>query len=265
MSARDTVARGQGGVEAVQDILAGVALKRPVPGGHDGPGVQHDTQCDVRQDIQSLPRQPAHERVLPEGISMTAAADLRYISRTVNKGDPHVKSILAAFAALAVTASGGSALADPPKTLHVTRTVDIAAPVDKVWSTVKDFDSLNKWHPGFARDEIVKGDNNKPGAVRKLTIKDGPSFTEELLSFDPVKHVYRYRIIESPLPVRDYVSHISVKPGPNGGSHVTWTGTFKRKSNSDNPPEAENDTAATKLITGVYEGGLANLKQMLGG
>jgi mxaD protein len=176
-----------------------------------------------------------------------------------------VKSTLAAFVLLAVTVSGGAAIADPPKTLHVTRTVDIPAPVDKVWAAVKDFDSLNKWHPGFAQDEIVKGDNNKPGAVRKLTIKDGPSFTEELLAFDDAKHTYKYRIIESPLPLRDYVSHIAVKPGPKGGSQVTWSGTFKRKSTSENPPEAESDAAGTKLVTGVYEGGLANLKKMLGG
>lgn len=172
-------------------------------------------------------------------------------------------SVLAAF--LALVAVGNAASADPAKTLKITKSVDIAAPVDKVWDAVKDFNSLNKWHPGFASDELVKGENNKPGAVRKLTVKDGPSFTEELLAFDPATHSYRYRIIESPLPLRDYVSHISVKPNSKGGSHVTWSGTFKRKSTSDTPPEAENDEAATKLVTSVYEGGLANLKKMLGG
>jgi mxaD protein len=176
-----------------------------------------------------------------------------------------VKKILLTMAVLAVTAAGGAALADAPKTLKVVKTVNIQAPVDKVWNAIKDFDSLNKWHPGFAKDEIVKGDLNKTGTVRKLTIKDGPSFTEELIAFDEATHSYRYRIIESPLPLRDYVSHISVKPAANGGSTVTWSGTFKRKSASDTPPEAENDDAAVKLITGVYEGGLANLKKMLGG
>jgi mxaD protein len=181
-----------------------------------------------------------------------------------------VKKILLTMAVLAVTAASGAALvdaalADAPKTLKVVKTVNIQAPVDKVWNAIKDFDSLNKWHPGFAKDEIVKGDDNKPGTVRKLTIKDGPSFTEELLAFDEATHSYRYRIIESPLPVRNYVSHVSVKPDGKGGSKVTWSGTFKRKSTSDTPPEAENDDAATKLITGVYEAGLANLKKMLGG
>jgi mxaD protein len=175
-----------------------------------------------------------------------------------------VKKILLTMAVLAVTAAGGVAPADAPKTLKVVKTVNIQAPVDKVWSAIKDFDSLNKWHPVFAKDEIVKGDGNKPGTVRKLTIKDGPSFTEELLAFDEATHSYRYRIIESPLPVRDYVSHVSVKPDGKGGSKVTWSGTFKRKSTSDTPPEAENDDAAIKLITGVYAAGLANLKKMLG-
>jgi mxaD protein len=183
---------------------------------------------------------------------------------TVTEGGiGHVKKILLSMAVLAV--ASGAALADAPKPLKVVKTVNIQAPVDKVWNTIKDFDSLNKWHPTFARDEIAKGDNNKPGAVRKLTIKDGPSFTEELLAWDEGTHSYRYRIIESPLPLRDYVSHISVKPDGKGGSKVTWSGTFKRKSTSDTPPEAENDDAAVKLITGVYEGGLANLKKMLGG
>jgi mxaD protein len=165
---------------------------------------------------------------------------------------------------MAAVLAGSAVLADPPKTLKVTKSVTVAAPVEKTWNTVKDFDSLNKWHPGFSADVLQKGDNNKVGAVRKLTVKDGPSFTEELLAFDEAKHTYKYRIIESPLPLRDYVSHITVTPGPNGGSHVTWVGTFKRKSTSDNPPEAENDAAALKLINSVYDGGLANLEKTLG-
>ncbi|MBS0420755.1 MAG: SRPBCC family protein [Proteobacteria bacterium] len=169
---------------------------------------------------------------------------------------------VAAVASWVVALAGSAAFADAPKTLKVVKSVNVTAPVDTVWNAVKDFDSLNKWHPGFAADEIQKGENNKVGAVRKLTVKDGPSFTEELLAFDDAKHTYKYRIIESPLPLRDYVSHITVTPGPNGGSHVTWVGNFKRKSTSDTPPEGENDAAALELINSVYQGGLDNLKKM---
>jgi hypothetical protein len=44
---------------------------------------------------------------------------------------------------------------------------------------------------------------------------------------------------------------------------VTWSGKFKRKNTSDSPPEAESDAGVTKLIKGVYRGGLDNLKKML--
>jgi len=157
------------------------------------------------------------------------------------------------------------AQAAPPKPLNVTESVEIKAPVARVWEVTKDFDSLNKWHPGFSKDELVKGTNNEVGAVRKLTIKDGPSFTEELLAFNNATHTYRYRIIESPLPLRDYVATFTVKPGKDGTTKVTWVGKFKRKNPAENPPEAENDAAAVKLITGVFQGGLANLKHLLEG
>jgi mxaD protein len=159
----------------------------------------------------------------------------------------------------------GSAFAAPPGPLSVTETIEINAPVDKVWAAIKDYDKLPSWHPGFAKDEIVEGKNNTPGAVRALTIKDGPTFTEELLAFSEKDHSYKYRIIESPLPLQDYVSTISVATGKNGRTTVTWVGNFKRKNPADNPPEAESDAGAVKLITGVYRAGLDNLKKKLEG
>jgi mxaD protein len=167
-----------------------------------------------------------------------------------------------AFALLAMPLVALAAAAGP---LKVTKTVEINAPAAKVWAVVKDFDSLNKWHPAFAADKIVKGTNNKPGAVRSLTIKDGPTFTEELLSFDEAKHTYKYRIIESPLPLRDYVSSITLTESGKGTTVVTWVGDFQRKSQADPPAAGEDDKAATDLITGVYEAGLANLKKQVEG
>jgi mxaD protein len=179
-----------------------------------------------------------------------------------SKGSDRMKTpVLALF--LAGALATGAATAAPPVTLHVVETVEIKAPVDKVWATVKDFDGLNKWHPGFSSDELVSGSNGKSGAVRKLTIKDGPSLTERLLHFDEAQHSYRYMIVESPLPITHYSATISVRPGKEGMSKVSWSGSFKRKNTSDDPPEAESDAGVTKLIKGVYRGGLDNLKKML--
>jgi len=159
-----------------------------------------------------------------------------------------------------------AALAAPPKPLRVNESVDIKAPLDKVWAASKDFDSLNKWHPGFAKDVLMKGKNNTQGAVRQLTIKDGPSFTEELLDFSETLHTYQYRIIESPLPLNGYVATFTVKPGKKPDTTtVTWSAKFTRKNLADNPPAGETDDDAQKLITGVFQSGLANLKKITEG
>ena len=167
----------------------------------------------------------------------------------------------AAVLALSALAFSWCALAAPPGPLSVTETVDIKAPLAKVWAASKDFDGLHTWHPGFAKDVLVKGPNNKPGTVRALTIKDGPTFTEELLAFSDTDHAYQYRIIESPLPLQDYVATFTVKPGKDGATTVTWSAKFKRKNPADSPPAGEADADAVKLITGVFQGGLANLKK----
>lgn len=169
--------------------------------------------------------------------------------------------VLAALALAAPWCAAGAPLAP----LSVVESIEIKAPVAKVWAASKDFDSLNKWHPGFARDVLTKGQNNVPGAVRALTIKDGPTFTEELLTFSEPERIYQYRIIESPLPLQKYVATFNVKPGKEGTTKVTWSAKFTRKNPADHPPEGETDEAAVKLITGVFQSGLANLKKLTEG
>jgi len=159
----------------------------------------------------------------------------------------------------------GTAWADPPKRLHVTETVQIKAPLDKVWATVKDFDGLAKWHPALASDELTSGSNGTVGATRKLTLKNGGAVLEKLTAYDEATHSYRYIITESPLPVAHYSSTLIVRAGKDGTTKVVWSGRFTRKNTSENPPEAESDEGAVKLIKSVYRGGLDNLKKMLEG
>jgi len=171
--------------------------------------------------------------------------------------------ILVATAALSIVAAPLAALADPPKPLHVVETVTVKAPLERVWETVKNFDALDKWHPALAKDELVKGVNNQPGAVRVLTIKDGPTVREELLSFDEPGHAYAYKMTDPPFPFTHYRSQLHVTSAGAGKTLVRWSGTFKRKNAADNPPEAEGDAAAVKIVTGIYQGGLGNLKKLL--
>ncbi len=131
----------------------------------------------------------------------------------------------------------------------------MSAPPDMVWETIKDFDGLHKWHPAVATTEFTKGKDNAKGSVRVLTTKDGAKITEELLSHSDKAMNYRYRIIESPLPVTDYVSTIKVVKSA-GGSTVVWNAHFKAKQGS-------SDEDAKKSVDGIYTSGLDNLKALL--
>lgn len=144
-------------------------------------------------------------------------------------------------------------------TLNAFQTVEIAAPARSVWDQAKAWNNLHGWHPVFANDELISGQNNAPGAMRRLTIKDGPSFEEELLNFDDTAMKLSYRIVgENALPLTNYNSTLSVLPLDARRSLVVWRGSFASKA-------GQKDDENIKLITGVYRAGLDNLKKIVEG
>lgn len=141
-------------------------------------------------------------------------------------------------------------------TLNAFQTVEINAPASKVWDLAKVWNNLHGWHPVFSNAELTGGKNNEVGATRRLTIKDGPSFDEELLAFDDAKMMLNYRIIgENPLPLTNYNSTMRVSALGANRTLVVWRGSFASK------PEQKDDENI-KLITGVYRAGLDNLKKL---
>ncbi len=149
--------------------------------------------------------------------------------------------------------------------LHVSKHVTIDAPAATVWDKVKNFDGINTWHPAFAKDQIISGNNNEVGAERLLTIGDGGTVKEKLLHFDEKHRTFKYTILEGVLPVSDYHSTLSVKAEGKDKSVVTWSSTFKRKNTGANPGENENDATAEKTVSGAYQAGLDNLKKVVEG
>jgi mxaD protein len=172
-----------------------------------------------------------------------------------------MKTLIAMAFTASLLASGFSVAAAPE--LHLTKNITIAAPAEKVWEAAKNFNGLASWHPALASDEIVSGTNNTVGAVRVLTLKGGGTIKEKLLAFDETGHRFRYAIIESVLPVSHYSSTFVVSSTGTNKTLVTWSGRFKRKNVGDAPGETENDKTALDAITGVYTGGLDNLKKIV--
>lgn len=157
-------------------------------------------------------------------------------------------------APILLSASFTAAWAAP--SLTVEESVTVAAPPAAVWKVIGDYAGLPEWHPAIAASEISKGQDNARGAVRTLTTKDGAKIVEELLAYDGKGHSMRYRFLESPLPVKDYVSTLSVKP-EGKGSRIVWKGEFNRAGNVD-------DATAKNIFVGIYRAGFDGARAQLG-
>ncbi|HHX89833.1 MAG TPA: SRPBCC family protein [Paracoccus sp.] len=94
----------------------------------------------------------------------------------------------------------------------------IDAPLEKVWEVLRDFNALPRYHRFFAKSEIEGGlPSDQIGCVRNFYTHDGGHIRERLLTLSDREHRCCYCIIEATLPVRDYVSEMTLKPITESG------------------------------------------------
>src|SRR5262245_40283415 len=83
----------------------------------------------------------------------------------------------------------------------------IGAPIAAVWKAIRPFDSLATWHPYIAASSI-EGQHpaDKVGGIRRLQLRDGGGIVREtLLALSDLDHSIVYDIIESNMPVENYI------------------------------------------------------------
>lgn len=156
-----------------------------------------------------------------------------------------------------------AALAHGPSRQKVVLTIEIAAPAEKVWAAIGNFQDMS-WHPAVQKTE-GKGGNGE-GATRVLTLGPGATIAEEINKYDAAKMMYSYRITEvdiKVLPINNYSSTLTVTPVDAGKCTVEWKGAFYRGYPNNDPPPELSDEAAVKAITDFYQAGLDVLKKKI--
>ena len=106
----------------------------------------------------------------------------------------------------------------------------INAPVDKVWATMRDFNGLPEWHPGFSRSHIEAGlRGDTVGCIRNFDIAGGGgTIREKLLMLSDADFTMTYSILDAPLPVADYVATLKLYPITVGNKTLgTWSAEFR--------------------------------------
>jgi mxaD protein len=138
--------------------------------------------------------------------------------------------------------------------LSVSESVELQLSPEISWAIVGSYQSMDRWHPVASTSEST-GTGKDSGDVRILTLPDGGTVIERLISYNEEQMKFAYAIIYSPLPISNYVSEIKVEGGKKGqNSKVTWSSTFDAAGVSD--------AEAKKIMKGVYVAGLEHLKKL---
>jgi hypothetical protein len=130
----------------------------------------------------------------------------------------------------------------------------IEAAIADIWEYIRDFNGLPKWFPGVTDSHIEAGTPaNQVGCIRNFGLEGGPRIREQLLTLSDHSHEWTYKMIESPLPITNYLA--TAKLGASGASSTS----IEIISQFDCPAAQEHELVA--FLGNTYEGAFDMLKQ----
>ncbi len=139
--------------------------------------------------------------------------------------------------------------------VKVHRSTIINAPIVDVWEILRDFNGHEQWHPAVRKSVIDDGrKTDQVGSIRNFVLESGEHLREQLLSLSDKDFHLRYAIVESDLPLQEYVAEITLKPVTDGErTFCSWRSEFKT------PVDAENELTGL-IAKEVYEAGFEAIR-----
>ncbi len=104
----------------------------------------------------------------------------------------------------------------------------LKAPVQTVWSMVRDFNSLPQWAPAIAKSRIENDlDSDVVGCVRSFHTHDGAHIRERLLTLDDAHYTFTYNFEKPAFPVKNYIATLRLYPVTHTDqTFAEWSATF---------------------------------------
>ena len=136
----------------------------------------------------------------------------------------------------------------------------IGASAARVWERVRDFNGLPRWHPRIRDSRIEDAlPSDKVGCIRNFNLQNGDNIREQLLGLSDYDMFYTYGILESPMPLSEYVATLRMTPITDGArTFAEWSAEFSCA------PDDEMDLVSG-IGTNVFQGGFDALKRHFGG
>lgn len=136
----------------------------------------------------------------------------------------------------------------------------INAPAARVWERVRDFNGLPNWHPRIRDSRIEDAlPADKVGCIRNFHLQNGDNIREQLLGLSDYDMFCTYAILDSPMPLSDYVATLRLTPVTEGDRcFIEWSAEFECD------PNDETDLVSG-IGTNVFQGGFSALNRHFGG
>ena len=142
--------------------------------------------------------------------------------------------------------------------IKVRRSTIVDKSTDEVWGVLRDFNGHDAWHPSIADSQIERsGDSDRVGCIRKFHLEDGSELREQLLSLSDMEQSFSYCLLDTPIPLFNYVAHVRLFPVTDTDSTFwVWESAFNTLNN-----EVENMRQLVERD--IYDAGFYAIKTYL--
>ena len=142
---------------------------------------------------------------------------------------------------------------------RVYRSTIIEAPIEAVWTILRDFNGHDRWHPPVAASQIERGrDADRVGCVRRFRLNDGGELREQLLTLSDMETAFTYCLLDTPIPLFNYVAHVRLTPVTDGD----WT--FWEWESRFDTPKGRADELGAMVGDGIYQSGFDAIRAEMG-
>jgi Polyketide cyclase / dehydrase and lipid transport len=143
---------------------------------------------------------------------------------------------------------------------HVVRSTILDAPTHAVWDVLRDFNGHDRWHPAVATSAIERAHPaDKIGCVRRFKLKDGSELREQLLALSDLEQTFSYCLLDTPVPMFNYVAHVRLLPVTDGDrTFWHWESRFTTRPN-------DSDRVTRMVSEEIYLAGFEAIRRHLRG
>lgn len=142
--------------------------------------------------------------------------------------------------------------------VRVVKSTILDHPVDQVWELLRDFNGHDRWHPAVADSQIERGHSSDVvGCVRRFHLTGGETLREQLLTLSDIDLSYTYCLLDTPVPLFNYVAEVRLLPVTDGDlTFWHWESRFDTR-------EGEEDEMKKLVGSQIYEAGFEAIRDEL--